>query len=57
MVDSGVPRWKDLPEVYSGFRCSWDYFNSLPSKAGKIDQLGTVCGFVYAFISHEELIK
>jgi hypothetical protein len=37
------PTYDELPEPIPGYKCSWDYFNSLhTSSAGSRDALGTV---------------
>lgn len=36
------PAYASLPEKIPGFRCSWDYFNSLQSASEVRDELGTV---------------
>ncbi|KAJ5889839.1 hypothetical protein N7504_010649 [Penicillium tannophilum] len=36
------PKYYDLPEILPGYRCAWDYFNSLHLESGLKDQLGTL---------------
>ncbi|KAL3483777.1 putative cyclase-domain-containing protein [Aspergillus germanicus] len=39
---ASAPQYKELPELFPGYRCSWSYFNSLVVKEGRKDKLGTL---------------